>query len=97
MPPSSFIASQVQTVLVEDSTGQGVACVQGLEAFSMKTCEQHKIFLIGSQEDLKNQLWVRMVVTSGLVAARQPRKQSKKANSRATSFAPASGDVLFVN
>ncbi len=76
---SSAITSQLKLLLVEDHTGQELAHVEGPGLFHLSSLDEYRIVINGSQQDLKDLLWVRIVIVSGLVAAKQQRKRPAKA------------------
>lgn len=72
---SSAITSQLKLLLVEDNSGQEIAHVEGPGRFQLSSSDEYRIVINGSQRDLKDLLWVRVIIASGLVAAKQQRKR----------------------
>ncbi len=72
---SSAITSQLKLLLVEDNSGQEIAHVEGPGRFQLSSSDEYRIVINGSQQDLKDLLWVRVIIASGLVAAKQQRKR----------------------
>ena len=72
---SSAITSQLKLLLVEDNSGQELAYVEGPGRFQLSSSDEYRIVINGSQQDLKDLLWVRVIIASGLVAAKQQRKR----------------------
>lgn len=72
---SSAITSQLKLLLVEDNSGQEIAHVEGPGRFQLSSSSEYRIVINGSQQDLKDLLWVRVIIASGLVAAKQQRKR----------------------
>ena len=88
---SSASPKPLQLLLVEDKTGQEFACIEGPGAFSMRTTDEYKILITNIVAcDL---LWVRIVIASGLVAAKQQRKQRGRGSSKGDDY--ILGDVIF--
>ncbi len=65
----------VQVRLIEHNTEQEVACVEGPGLFRTKTAEEYKITVSGCPADLQDDLWIRLVIVTGLLAAKQQRKR----------------------
>ena len=88
--------TSIQLALVEDATGQEVAYVDGPAVFDIRAPEGYGILISTDQHTSKDPLWVRIVLTSGLLAAkqhcRQPDRSSKKGQNRPATF----GEVIFV-
>ena len=75
---SSAITSQLKLLLVEDNSGQELAYVEGPGCFQLSSSDEYSIVINCSQQDLKDLLWVRIIIASGLVAAKQQRKRPGK-------------------
>lgn len=77
---SSAITSQLKLLLVEDNTGQELAEVEGRGPFHLNSSDEYRIMINSccSQQELKDLLWVRIIIASGLVAAKQQRKRPGK-------------------
>ncbi len=75
---SSAITSQLKLLLVEDNSGQELAYVEGPGRFQLSSSDEYSIVINCSQQDLKDLLWVRIIIASGLVAAKQQRKRPGK-------------------
>ena len=80
-------APQFQLVLIEDRTGTEVARIDGPGPFSMKCSQNYSIAVRNSQRDqASDRCWVRLVIASGLLAAKQ-QKAKRKAGRTAAAFA----------
>lgn len=75
---SSAITAQLKLLLFEDNTGQEIAHVEGPGRFQLNSSDEYRIVINGSQQDLRDLLWVRIIIASGLVAAKQQRKRPGK-------------------
>ncbi len=97
MSVSSAISTDLQVVLVEDNTGQELARIEGPGLFRMSSTEEYRILIREAQGNQQDSLWVRIVIASGLVAAKQQRKRWGKSDSRVTNVDYVAGDVRFVD
>ncbi len=87
-------APQLQLVLIEDRTGTEVARIDGPGPFSMKSSQHCSITVRNSQRDqAADCCWVRLVIESGLLAAKQ-YKAKRKAGRTAAAFAYGN-DISF--
>lgn len=71
---SSAITPSLQLLLVDDSTKQEVACLEGPCLFRMHRAEQYQIFIDNSQQGSQDHMWVRLVIASALLMAKQEKK-----------------------
>ncbi len=87
---------QLQLVLIEDRTGTEVARIDGPGPFSMKCSQNYTITVRNSHRDQgADRWWVRLVIASGLLAAKQ-HSAKRKADRTAAAAAFAYGnDISF--
>ena len=91
----STITSHLQVLLTEDKTGRELACIEGPGLFRLSNTEEYRIVINGTQQDLNDLLWVRIVIASGLVAAKQQRRRWGRTDSTSVNDRPTSGEVMF--
>lgn len=70
----SAFTSSLELLLLDDSTQQEVACLEGPCLFRMHRAEQYQIFIDNSQQGSKDDMWVRLVIASALLVAKQEKK-----------------------
>ena len=92
---SSAITSHLHILLVEDNTGRELACIEGPGPFRLSSTEEYRIVINGSQQELHDLLWVRIVLASGLVAAKQQRRRGRRTDSTSVNDRLNGGEVIF--
>lgn len=92
---SSAITPHLNVLLIEDNTGRELACIEGPGLFRLSSTEEYRIVINGSQQELHDLLWVRIVIASGLVAAKQQRKRWGKTCSSSVSGRLVCDEVIF--
>lgn len=83
---SGLNTSRIQMRLLEDNTELEVARMEGVAAGGWSNPSPHheieNIVVMGGKRHLRESTWLQMVITSGLIAAKQQRKQIAAINSR---------------
>ena len=105
---SSPITSSLQLLLIDDSTQQEVACLEGPCLFRINRAEEYQIFIDNDQQGPNDTIWVHLVIASALLVAKQHKELAHNAAQKAAEqalkgkkpragqrFAYTHGDVTF--